>query len=48
MGTHQRDQPLVREVVGRQCLVHVGRSCIPPRTLTIGSDLTPAISPVQE
>lgn len=35
MGAQQRDQPLDREVFGRQCLVHVGRSCIPPRTLTI-------------
>jgi hypothetical protein len=35
MGTQRRDQPLGREVLGRQSLVHVGRSCIPPGALTI-------------
>ena len=35
MSTHQRDQPLVREVFGWQGVVHVGCTCIPPRTPTV-------------
>jgi hypothetical protein len=35
MATHERDQPHVCEVLGRRGLVHVGRSCIPPWTLTV-------------
>jgi hypothetical protein len=36
-GRHQREQPLGREVLGRQHHVHMGRSCVPPRTMTIAA-----------
>jgi hypothetical protein len=43
MGSHQRDQPLGREVLGRQDQVHVRCTRIPPRTVAVaGAELTSA------
>ncbi len=37
MGNHQRLQPLGREVFCRQDQVHVGRTRVPSRTVTIAA-----------